>query len=252
MKKRFFKKAFTCLLASAMVVTTVGTTAFAGELTVGSSDRKAALLMSDGAPQQDEDGYYLLGTAEDLRWFADQVNAGNVSYSAKLTADIDLGNAEFTPIAYDWYGDPYSGTLDGNGHRISGLSITEDTTSSGDEIWLKALIGITKNATVKNLTVEGTVSDEDGIAWYLAGIVAEAAANTIVENCVSEVNITSKKGYDTAAGGIVGSVNGEHSVINGCINKGTVSLEDPVSTSYAGGIVGYRTQNGCTISWTWR
>ena len=61
-------------------------------------------------PSQDENGYYLIESAEHLKWFRDQVNASEheqvdtngdgqinmdddtvVRLNAKLTADIDLG-----------------------------------------------------------------------------------------------------------------------------------------------------------------
>lgn len=68
-------------------------------------------------PSQDENGYYLIESAEHLKWFRDQVNASEheqvdtngdgqinmdddtvVRLNAKLTADIDLGGESWTPI----------------------------------------------------------------------------------------------------------------------------------------------------------
>ena len=35
-------------------------------------------------------GYYQIGDADDLLWFANYVNSGHSSINGKLTADIDL------------------------------------------------------------------------------------------------------------------------------------------------------------------
>lgn len=61
----------------------------------------AAALMTLGAMaaiEQDTDGFIKIGTAQDLRDFASYVNDNHNTAKAKLTADIDLENVNFTPI----------------------------------------------------------------------------------------------------------------------------------------------------------
>ena len=53
--------------------------------------------------QQDEDGYYLIGSAEDWDVFAELVKEDPAA-NARMTRDIDLGDSQ-THISPTWYGD---------------------------------------------------------------------------------------------------------------------------------------------------
>ena len=56
------------------------------------------------------DGVYQIGTAEELAWFADQVNTyHNTGIKAVLTDDIDLNNREWAPMGSD--GQAYGGSF---------------------------------------------------------------------------------------------------------------------------------------------
>ena len=181
---------------------------------------------------------YQIGTAEELKWFADCVNTGtNQSTStlcAQLTKDIELGGEEWTPIGYyDSYSKCvyYGGTFDGCGKTISGLSIHSDKQ-------YRALFGYLKGAVVKNLTVKGVVEVSPSSSAYAAGIVAYGSPVTI-SNCINDVNVISTtKGY---AGGIAAATYSGSSII-GCMNNGTISA----CGDFAGGIVGTAT-GGTTI-----
>ncbi len=70
-------------------------------------------LAWDGATSTqpaDVDGVYQIGTAEELAWFSAQVNAGNTTFNAVLTSDIDLSGQVWTPIGND--SKRYAGTFD--------------------------------------------------------------------------------------------------------------------------------------------
>ena len=175
---------------------------------------------------------YQIGTAEQLKRFRDIVNGSNGQTPnrgacAVLTADIDLKNEEWTPIGIgngtenngatiDF---PYSGTFDGNGHTISGLNVNYRNKNGG-------LFCYVMNATIKNLTVAGSVthSSRDGVAY--GGIVGCADSSTI-ENCTNRCTVTG----NWYAGGIVGW--STDSDIIGCANFGNIS-----SPSFSGGICG--------------
>ena len=170
---------------------------------------------------------YQIGTAEGLKWFRDKVNNAKAKEETKicavLTADIDLNNEPWTPIGIgeDTRTEdlPYSGTFDGNGHTISGLNVNYGDKNGG-------LFCYVKSATIKNLTVAGSVtySSGDGIAY--GGIVGCADSSTI-ENCTNRCTVTGN--WD--AGGIVGrSVDSD---IIGCANFGNIS-----SPFRSGGICG--------------
>ena len=174
---------------------------------------------------------YQINTAAGLKWFRDKVNNAKTKEETKicavLTANIDLKNEEWTPIGIgngtenngatiDF---PYSGTFDGNGHTISGLNVNYGDKNGG-------LFCYVKSATIKNLTVAGSVtySSGDGIAY--GGIVGCADSSTI-ENCTNRCTVTGR----WYAGGIVGrSVDSD---IIGCANFGNIS-----SPSRSGGICG--------------
>lgn len=145
---------------------------------------------------------------------------------AVLTEDIDLNNEPWTPIGIgeDTRKEdlPYSGTFDGNGHTISGLNVYYGDKNGG-------LFCYVKSATIKNLTVAGSVtySSGDGIAY--GGIVGCADSSTI-ENCTNRCTVTG--GW--YAGGIVGWA--ANTTITGCANFGNISIS---GSNCVGGICGY-------------
>ena len=182
-----------------------------------------ALITGSGT----ESDPYQIGTAEGVKWFRDKVNRAKTSDETKicavLTEDIDLNNEPWTPIGIgeDTRKEdlPYSGTFDGNGHTISGLNVNYGDKNGG-------LFCYVKSATIKNLTVAGSVtySSGDGIAY--GGIVGYADSSTI-ENCTNRCTVTGR----WYAGGIVGW--SADSDIIGCANFGNIS-----SPFRSGGICG--------------
>lgn len=163
---------------------------------------------------------YLISTADELAWLAQEVNAGRgASYNAVLCNDIDLKDKEWTPIGKN-YSYVYKGTFDGGGYIISGLKI-----DSNDQY--QALFGYVKGGTIKNLTVAGSVTSSK---QYTAGIVAYGNPVTVT-NCTNEVSVTAtEKGY---AAGVVASAS-TNSEVMGCTNNGTIAGYG----DYVGGIVG--------------
>ena len=67
------------------------------------------------------DDPYIIATASQLAYLAQQVNGGSATYDAntcfKLTSDIDISSHAWMPIA------DFTGTFDGDGHQITGLNI---------------------------------------------------------------------------------------------------------------------------------
>lgn len=150
-----------------------------------------------------------------LNALRDHVNAGNncEGEAYLLTADIDMGNAAWTPI------DNFSGTFDGGGHLISGLRST-----SGDQGLFSS---VTDEGVVKNLGVSGTFS---GNFCTIGGIVAHNSGT--IENCYSSGTISST---NSTVGGVAGRNNG---IIKNCYHIGSVTNDGDC----AGGITG--TNNG--------
>ncbi|MBE6786166.1 MAG: hypothetical protein E7538_08060 [Ruminococcaceae bacterium] len=221
------------------------------------------------AVDSDSDGYYEIGNAGQLYWFADKAENDRTNYGSAnailtqnivvnenvLTADGKLNGfgsdfrAWIPPYAY-------KGTFDGAGKTVSGLYF-KDTEESD-----VGFIGYLYGGTVKNLTVkdsyfnaysavggivgsviEGTVTDcfssatvIAGSLGYAGGIAGENGAG-LVERCANSGFVTS--GYE--AGGIVGYNHNYYddpdpAIIRHCYNIGSVS-------GYTvGGIVGFAVQ----------
>lgn len=94
-------------------------------------------------PLKDANGVYQIGTAAELYWFANHVNGGNYSASAKLTDNVTVNEELLASLEYDAEGNvtngadfkkwtpiadyssnnlnQYKGIFDGNGKTISGL-----------------------------------------------------------------------------------------------------------------------------------
>lgn len=140
-----------------------------------------------------------------------------------LSCDKDNRTTHFTPIGIN---SSFKGTFDGNGHKISNLYVDR-----ADKAGLFASIF---GASIKNLTVEGTVvgsssngSDPTGVG----GIVGYSTSQILIENCVSNVNVSSRC---ENTGGICGYVNDVDSVIRNCVNIGEIKSD----SDKTGGISG--------------
>jgi len=144
-----------------------------------------------------------------------------------LAADIILtGENNWTPIGrMDEYGWAlyYIGTINGGGHTITGLHISNNSIRQG------FIGGLDEGGTVKNLTF----ADAHMTAGQYSGIVVGGSSGTI-ENCqVISGSLTTTGGY---AGGIVGSNGG---MVKNCTNAATITVAQGVTGIYNfGGIVG--------------
>ena len=159
------------------------------------------------------DGYWQIGTAEQLVWFAKKVNYGDTKDNAQLTGDIELDGElmdEFPMIGTT--SKKYEGEFDG---RYNTITINKVNEVEGFGLF-RALSG-----TVRNLRTAGTINTS---AKRIGGIVCEIYGGTI-ENCESAVNIFSTFSGDALTGGIVGRGSGDNSVINNCLFSGTLKSE---------------------------
>ena len=165
---------------------------------------------------------YQINTAEGLKWFRDKVNDAKTEEETKicavLTANIDLKNEEWTPIAnYTTTNEIfYEGTFDGGGYTISGLNVT-------GKFRCASLFGAVKGGTIKNLTVAGNVSHNyysTVLDCHVGGIVGGALDAATIENCSNNCSVTgSSRNY---IGGIAGS-NIDNARIIDCYNVGTIT-----------------------------
>ena len=140
-----------------------------------------------------------------------------------LSCNKDDKTTHFTPIGIN---SSFKGTFDGNGHKISNLYVNRAGRAG--------LFASVYGASIKNLTVEGTVvgSSYNGTDLTgVGGIVGFSTSQILIEKCVSNVNVSSSC---ENAGGICGYVNDVDSVIRNCVNIGDIES----SLDKAGGISG--------------
>ena len=147
-------------------------------------------------------------------WATEMKNDAKQNLNCTLAADIDLTGKEWTPIP------GYTGTFDGDGKTITGLTINKSTESN-----VGLFASIVEGGTVKNLTLD----DVNITAGSNVGAIAGENRGTI-ENCSVSGSVTSSNMSSDCVGGIVGQNNG---TITGCHSSATVE-----GIAYVGGIAG--------------
>lgn len=170
-----------------------------------------------------DDGSYTVYTANGLKEWAEAVQT-DPTLNITLTADIDLTGETWTPIGSGFSSNTnYQGTFDGQGRRITGLTITTNS-AGGQNATLFDYIG--SDGTVKNLQVEVNYNVQQNGA---AGGIAYTNYGTITA-CSVTGNITANSG---AIGGIAVN-NFDTGTITACWFDG-----DLTTTYDNGGIAAY-------------
>lgn len=174
---------------------------------------------------------YAFKTADELVGFSLLVNGSTGTrenfegWTLTLADDINLDGIAWTPIGQS---NAFSGTFDGKGHTIEGMTVNVTSGYAG-------LFGNVRG-TVQNLQVEGSVT-ASGKVRAVGGIVGYSAGGT-VQNCLSKVNILAPQ-VNCPVGGVVGESSNNlsdntSSTVNLCWNEGTVTG----GSDSTGGIVG--------------
>ena len=167
-----------------------------------------------------DDGSYTVYTANGLLAWNEAAQI-DLSINCTLTADINMKDKTWTPVGNS--DQTYNGTFDGQGHRITGLTITTNSTG-GQNATLFDYIG--SDGTVKNLQVEVNYNVRQNGA---AGGIANANYGTITV-CSVNGDITASNG---AAGGIASFNNGS---IIGCWYNGQLKGNNGSGGTPMGGI----------------
>ena len=157
-----------------------------------------------------------IASASDWETFCTNVNNGT-TYSGKLvklTADITTSTGMDTNHIF-------SGVFDGGGHTLN-------ITISGGSLNM-APFPVISGATIKNLTVTGSVTNTSNVT---GGLVGDAMGNNnLIENCVVNTDVTG----DWRIGGVVGHLSGSLT-IKDVVYGGTITQ---TPTSYeTGGFIG--------------
>ena len=206
----------------------------------------------------EDDGSYTVTSADGLMNIAKLVNGGKTDINITLDTNIDLTGKDWTPIGTS-FRNSYTGTFDGGGHTIKGLTVTTNDQFVG-------LFGSIGNAgTVKNVMMEGvqiTKNHSSGFAGGVAGYSDGTIENCSVSGSVSgtvyvggvvgaqwEGSITGCSSSATVkgmvhVGGVVGQTNGG-ATLTACYATGNVTLEiDPRKNIAGGSLVEFNGGNG--------
>ncbi len=127
-----------------------------------------------------ETTYYAAWTTMKEISTAKQFAAMKANGNYILTADIDMTGVSFTPVGS--YETPFTGTLDGDGHTVSGLTISSTANYQG-------VVGVNAGV-IRNLVLD----DDCTIAGnaYVGGIAGENLGT--IENCISRAAVSGASG----------------------------------------------------------
>ncbi len=202
-----------------------------------------------------------------------------LSYTIKLAKSIDVSAFQWTPVGGS--SSHFIGTFDGQGHSITGLTVKTFTSDSAGVFGCVGNYRVPSSATVKNLTVEGSVDLTSAGERYAGGIAGtnygtiENCANStdikldvsggasksntggiagsnygIVQNCANSGEISAISSYEATSGGIAGDSNAfyDSGSITNCYNTGSVSASGGSDSNLAGGIAG-GISNGASVTY---
>lgn len=209
-------------------------------------------LNKDKGYTDDGQGNYTVTSAEGLKNIAELVNEEwKLDINITLTNNIDLTGIDWTPIGKD-DNKAYTGTFDGNGKTITGLTVTRSNRYTGLFGFIKGTVknvvltevnitsgtfvggvaGWSFGGNIENCSVSGSVSGSSGSD--VGGVVGYQQVGSIT-GCSSSATV---KGTERA-GGVVGVTNGGTTPLTACYATGNVTVEnDGTSNAWAGGIVG--------------
>ena len=206
----------------------------------------------------ESNGSYTVTSADGLMNIAKLVNGGKTDINITLDKNIDLTGKDWTPIGTGTR-NFYSGTFDGGGHTITGLTFTTNDEYVG-------LFGcLDRTGTVKNVVMEGVQITNDNESSDVGGVVGFSLGT--IENCSVSGSVSgtvivggvvgaqwggSITGCSSSAtvkgtlnvGGVAGQTTG-NATLTACYATGNVIIEiDPVKNISGGGLVGYNEGNG--------
>jgi len=217
-----------------------------------------------------EENPYQVATEADLIALANVVNGGESMKGSyfKQQGDITL-KAKFIGIGvYDntVNANAFSGIYDGNGYSVKNMVCADGTGVFPTANNYRGLFNQINGATIKNLTVEGTGFGTENLpsGEYGAAIICGTANYSIISNCVSKgtiassthnaagivIRVNSSKilyctnkaditgNYTKVAGIVVITQNGSGSLIEGCVNEGTIAAGGNVQKAGLDGVAG--------------
>ena len=241
------KRIGSVLLALALCLSLLPATALAAD---GAWDGSIATAFAGGTGTESDP--YQIANGAQLAYLASEVNKGQKyenSYFV-LTADINLNNKDWTPIANSFSdallgGSDYrvfAGNFDGNGYTISNVSIGSEAAPLEADVFgfFGATEGKISNLNLDAVSIHGVAKITLGYVIGPAGGLVGSSAGSI-ENChvtglAMDMSAPSN-GYAAAywVGGLVGALDGAQ-LINECSVSG--SITEKAGKGSIGGLIG--------------
>ena len=184
-----------------------------------------------------------ISSAKDLVEFSDFVGRGANCEGRviRLNSDIDMSGVEdFVPIGTSE--NPFKGTFEGNGHKISNLKILTSAQYSG-------FFGNTLDATIRNIVFDESCSVESnyqigyGSVGGVVGYCGTENRQCVFVNVINFAPVTylNETPADTMnLGGVIGLCQGYSTgcTINNCANYGAVTKLGTTNSTWIGGVIG--------------
>ena len=149
----------------------------------------------------------------------------DLTLNCTLASNIDITGKEWTPVGNEE--NPYTGTFNGNGHTITGLTLIQEGVNYVGMIGHLGSDGKVQELTLENVHISGHI--------FVGGVAGLNSGN--LNACTVSGDVS---GGGDAGGGIVGQNNG---IVSACTVSGTVSGESSI-----GGVVGRNSTSGTVIA----
>lgn len=180
---------------------------------------------------------------DELAYLRDSVNNNTPGFAAgsyRLGADIDLSGIGWTPIGTP--SAPFTGTFDGAGYTISGLTINDNTAD------YRGLFGDVDGGTITTVRLSNVQITARGNVGGLAGRVRSGAQVTESHIIGTSDEPSTISGSNRNVGGLVGQVLDGGTIVERSSSSANVSNTSNAHTTGqgTGGLVGY--VDGGTIS----
>lgn len=192
-------------------------------------------VTSAKALSTDTDGYYLIGSVQDWKDFAEIIDKTNTAANARMTSDIDLGDDQ-THIGYT-NTSRYCGVFDGDGHR---LTVNYNSSAYG-----LAPFRYTAGAIIKNLHIDGSIISTYSPESHTSGIISHSRGADVISNVWVSVDIQSGGSGWIECAAFIGCNNSGNSSITDCLFTGSMKT---TSGYYNGCFFGYSDSGNVTVS----
>ena len=245
------KKRIGSLLLILALCFTLLPTAVMAEESVAAWDGSIATAFAGGSGTGNDP--YQIADGAQLAYLANSVNGGE-SYADTyfvLTANIDLGNKDWTPIANSFSdallgGSDYrvfAGNFDGNGYTISNVSIGSEAAPLEADVFgfFGATEGKISNLNLDTVSIHGIakVASIGAVVGFAGGLVGSSGGS--IENCHVTgltMDMSAPSNVYAAAywvGGLVGALDGTQ-LINECSVSGGIT--EKAGKGSIGGLIG--------------